>query len=209
MRDTRRQIIELLRLGGEQTVEDLARALRVTRTAVTTRLAGLQAEGLVARRGLRTGRRRPSVTYALTARADALFPKAYDTFAASVLEEVRNERPGALDVLLRRVADRWVARDLPRVQGLRGMERLERTREILAERGFLPVLERAGKRYVLREYNCPLMQVAQGHPEICEMVHRWLQALAGTPMARVKCLRLGDPYSAYTIGRLPGRATAS
>jgi hypothetical protein len=50
------------------------------------------------------------------------------------------------------------------------------------------------------------MQLASLHAEVCEMVHHWPEALAGTPMVRVKCMRQGDPYSAYTIARLPGRA---
>ena len=132
---------------------------------------------------LRAGRRRPSVVYVLTPKADALFPKAYDGFAAAVLEEIKREGPGELRALLRRVGNRWIAHDLPRVEGLRGAARLERVREILDERGFLPVLERAGQGYVLREHNCPVMQLALMHEEICEMVHRWLEALAGFPVA--------------------------
>ncbi|HEU5171874.1 MAG TPA: hypothetical protein VFU46_15110, partial [Gemmatimonadales bacterium] len=106
---------------------------------------------------------------------------------------------------LRRIGDRWIARDLPQVEGLRGHARLEKVREIMAERGFLPALERTTAGYVLREHNCPLMQLALAHEEVCEMVHRWMEALAGTPMTRVKCIRRGDPFSAYAITRAPGR----
>lgn len=208
MHETRRRIVELLRMGDGRTVDELVRDLRLTRTAVTTQLAGLQADGLAVRRGLRAGRRRPSVVYTLTPKADALFPKAYEGFAASLLEELKREGPGPLRAMLRRIGDRWIARDLPRVAGLRGAARLEKVRDILAERGFLPALERSAGGYVLREHNCPVMALAAQHEEICEMVHGWLETLAGTPMVRVKCLRQGDPYSAYRIDRLPGRAAA-
>lgn len=208
MQETRQKMIEQLRLRGAQTVEDLVEALQVTRTAVTAHLRALQGEGLVIRHGLRPGRRRPSTLYALTPKADGLFPKAYDAFAAALLAELRRERPGRLSTVLRRVADGWIRRDLPRVEGLGGVDRLARVRKILAERGFLPVLERTAEGYLLREYNCPLMDLAQQHPEVCDMVHRWLEALAGTPLVRVKCLRRGDPYSAYAVGR-PIRATSS
>lgn len=209
MRETRQRIVELLRIRDGCTVEELTRGLGLTRTAVTTQLAALQAEGLVVRRGLRAGRRRPSAVYALTPKADVLFPKAYEGFAALLLDELKREGPGPLRALLRRVGNRWISRDLPRVAGLRGAARLEKVRDILAERGFLPALERAGGGYVLREHNCPVMELAYRHEEVCEMVHRWLEALTGTPMVRVKCLRLGDPYSAYRIDRLPGKAAAS
>lgn len=199
MHDTRQRIVELLRVHGGRTVNDLARDLRLTRTAVTSHLAALQAEGLVARQGLQPGRRRPRVLYTLTPQADTLFPKAYDAFAAGLMEELRREGTGRLRAVVRRVGDRWIARDLPRVEGLRGRARLERAREILAERGFLPTLERAGKATVLREHNCPVMQLALQHPEVCDMVHRWLEALFDTRMERVQCLRRGDAYSEYVL----------
>ncbi len=209
MHDTRRLVVDRLRMEGGQTVEDLAGALRVTRTAVTSHLAALAAEGLVARQGLRPGRRRPSVLYTLTPAADRLFPKSYDDFAAALLAEVQREGPDRLRRLLRRVADQWIDRDLPRVQGLRGRERLERAKEILAERGFMPVLEPSREGYLLREHNCPAMRLAVAHPEVCDMVHHWLEALFGTSMVRTRCLRQGDPFSAYTIKVAPGARRAS
>ncbi len=203
MRDTRQRMVELLRMHNGQTVEELAEALDLTRTAITSQLAALQAEGLVARGGFRPGRRRPSVVYTLTPSADRLFPKTYDEFADGLLEEVRREGKGSLRRLLRRIGDRWIAHDLPRVQVLRGRERLDRAREILAERGFMPVLKPSGEGYLLREHNCPVMTLAVAHPEVCDMVHRWLEALFGTPLTRVRCMRQGDPFSDYTITAAP------
>ena len=43
------------------------------------------------------------------------------------------------------------------------------------------------------------------HEEVCEMVHHWTEAIAGTKMARVKCMRQDDPYSAYAISQPHGR----
>lgn len=199
MQETRRQILETLRMEGAQTIDDLAQVLHLTRTAVTTHLSALQTEGLVVRQGLRRGKRRPSTLYALTAEVDSVFPKAYKEFAVAVLEEVKREGPGPLTQVLWRIGDRWIARDIPRVHGLQGRPRLERATEILAEQGFMPVLAPTRNGYVLREHNCPVMQLAAAHPEVCDMIHRWLQAVFGTSLARIKCIRQGDLFSAYTI----------
>ena len=212
MRGTRQQIVELLRLHNGRTVEELAQAVNVTRTAITTQLAALQAAGLVTQQGLRSGRRRPSAVSALTASADTLFPKAYDDFAMEVLEELRREGKGSLPRLLRRVGNRWIARDLPRVKDLRGRERLERAKEILTDRGFMPSLNPTRDGYLLREHNCPVMRLAVAHPEVCTMVHGWLEALFGTPLTRTRCMREGGPFSDYVIAtaaphvRNPSRA---
>ncbi len=209
MQETRWLIVERLRMQGSQTVEDLVESLGVTRTAVTSHLSALAADGLVARQGLRPGRRRPSMLYVLTPAADRLFPKSYDDFAEELLRAVGKEGPDRIRRLLRRVADQWIARDLPRVKDLRGRERLEHAKEILAERGFMPVLESSRTGYVLREHNCPAMRLAVAHPEVCDMVHRWLEALFGTSLTRTRCLRQGDPFSAYTIKTAPAARPAS
>jgi predicted ArsR family transcriptional regulator len=208
IRETRGRLIERLKMHGGQTVEELATALNVTRTAVTSHLAALAAEGFVVRQGLRPGRRRPSLLYVLTPTAERLFPRSYDDFAEALLKEVRKEGPDRVRGLLRKVADQWIARDLPRVKRLRGRERLERAKEILAERGFMPALEAIREGYLLREHNCPAIRLAVAHPEVCDMVHRWLEALFGTALTRTRCLRQGDPFSAYTMKAPPGARRA-
>ncbi len=198
---TRRAILETLRVHGDQTVAAFARALHITRSAVRNHLSALQVEGLVKRQGVRPGKRRPSALYGLTPEAESAFPQAYGEFATSVLAELHAGDARDLESVLRRVGDRWVARDLPRVAGLRGHSRVKRVREILAERGFMPALEHGREGYELREYHCPVIPLSAGYVEICDMVHRWLEALLGVTVTRVKCMRQGEPYSAYVIGR--------
>ncbi len=197
MQETRRRIVELLRVRGGQTVQDLVVALRLTRTAVISHLGVLQAEGLVTRRGLRRGKRRPSMVYETTRSADSAFPQAYEAFAAAVLNALKEEDPSALRAALRRVGEGWIERDRHRVEGLKGQARVEATRQILEERGFLPALERADGTYVLREHNCPILRLAADHAEVCDVVHRWMESLVGAPLVRVQCMRRGDAFSEY------------
>lgn len=197
MQETRRQILESLRVRGNQTVSDLIETLGLTRTAILNHLTTLQADGLVRRRGLRRGKRRPSVVYEATPSADAVFPKGYDAFAADVLQALREQGPATLERTLRQVGTAWVVRDLPRVQNLRGRARTEMVSKILAERGFLPTLQRHARSYVLREHNCPVMRLAVDHPEVCDTIHRWMEALVGVPLNRVHCMRRGDAFSEY------------
>ena len=199
MHESRERIVELLRLQGSHTVESLCAALGLSRTAVKSHLTGLRAEGLVRRGGLQPGTRRPSNVYELTPEADRLFPKMYDDFAGALLGEIRRQRPHELQGYLDRIADRWIARDLSRVNGLHGLERFERAKETIADRGFMPTLERTPDGYELHEHNCPLMRLAVDHLEVCNMVHRWLEALFGTRLNRARCLRQGEPFSAYRI----------
>jgi predicted ArsR family transcriptional regulator len=198
--ETRRHILELMRVRGGQTVPDLVTALRLTRTAVLNHLTTLQAEGLIRRNGVRRGARRPSVLYEATPEADALLPKGYEAFAAAVLDALSQDDPGIMARTLSRVESAWIARDAPRVSRLRGRARLEEARTILAERGFMPALTSTDGERVLREHNCPVMRLAIEHGEICDMVHRWLESLVGEPLTRVRCMRRGEPFSEYRLG---------
>lgn len=197
MQERRFRIVELLRVRDGQTVQDLMVALRLTRTAVISHLRVLQAEGLVARRGLRRGQRRPSIVYETTPSADRAFPQAYEEFAAAVLKALKETDPSALRAALQRVGEGWIERDRHRVKGLKGQARVEAIRQILAERGFLPVVERIDGAYVIREHNCPVLRVAVDHAEVCDVVHRWMEALVGAPLTRVRCMRSGDAFSEY------------
>ena len=166
-------------------MESLGTTLKLTRTAITSHLAVLQAESLVHRRGFRPGLRRPSIVYELTPEADRVFPKAYDVFASTLLEEIKHKNPGDLRRYLRHVADRWIARDLPDLHGLRGRERFKAARDVLTKHGFMPVLEQTSAGYLLQEHNCPLMRLAAAHGEVCDMVHHWLEALFDARLNRV------------------------
>ena len=199
MHETRQRIVELLRLHGSHTIESLCAALRLSRTAVKSHLTALRADGLVRLGGLQPGTRRPSNVYELTPAADQLFPKAYDDFAAVLIGEIQRQRPEDLKGYLEHIADRWIGRDLSRVDGLHGRRRFERAKEILADRGFMPVLEWTPDGYELHEHNCPLMRLTAEYPEVCDMVLQWLKTLFGARLNRTRCLRRGDPFSAYTI----------
>ena len=79
---TRGQILVLLRRGTE-TVNDLAAALGLTDNAVRAHLTALERDGLARRSGTRRGSRKPTVTYALSAEAEQLFPKEYGRSSAT------------------------------------------------------------------------------------------------------------------------------
>lgn len=201
MRETRRRVLELLRRRGTLTVDEMATELHLTRTAAVSQLAGLASQGLAQRAGLRTGKRRPSALYTLTKDADRLFPQEYDTLAIDLIGELKRVDARKFQGMLRRVAARWVSRDLPAIRGLKGRARVDRATAFVAERGLLPSLERAGRGFVLHQYHCPLQRVGAVYPEVCVVMERWIQALYGAPLKRLSCTSLGDSHCSYAIGR--------
>src|SRR5437762_6246928 len=82
---TRGRIILLLRRES-RTVNELAEALALTDNAVRAQLTTLERDGLVRQSGTRPGRRKPNVTYDLTAKAEHLFPKVYGLILRHLLD---------------------------------------------------------------------------------------------------------------------------
>src|SRR4051794_20090181 len=98
---TRGQLLVLLRRGSE-TVAELAAGLGLTDNAVRSHLTALERDGLARPPGPRRGPRRPTVTYALTAEAEHLFPKEYGAVLRHLLDELKDRLPpGQLDDLAR------------------------------------------------------------------------------------------------------------
>jgi len=196
-------VLELLLQRVTLTVDEVARELRLTRTAVVTHLGALLSEGLAQRVGVRAGKRRPSALYSLTKDADRLFPQEYDKLAIGIIDELKRSNAGKLQAVLQRAAERWASRDLASLRNMEGSARVDRATALLSDRGLMPLIERAGRGYLLRQYHCPLQRVGSLHPEVCVIIKRSIQALFGKPVKRLGCMSLGNTHCAYAIGRVP------
>jgi len=207
MLDRRRHALDTLRIRGALTINELARELRITRTAAANQVTRLVADGLVKAAGLKATGRRPSVTYALTAQADGAFHQAYETFAVDVLDQVARGGQAQVDRVLRQVGQRWISSDAPAVEKLSGDPRLQRATKLIAARGFMPTLERTDdRRYVLQNHNCPIARVCRAHHEAAGMVQHWIEALVGERVRRTNCIFEGGSACEYAIGAKPGKA---
>jgi predicted ArsR family transcriptional regulator len=198
MRESRRRVVDVLRVHDGLTVDELAERVGLTRNAVVNHLTALQRDGAVAIAGMRGGKGRPSQLYALTDRADRFFPEAYDELAMLLLDELKRADRDAATRTLRAISRRWKERDVPALAHTGGRDRLQRVTAVLAKRGFMPRLVRRDGSVLLRHYNCPVKRVGSRHPEVCEAVTRWIGALLDAPVRQVACASRGDRFCSYT-----------
>ncbi len=103
----RAEALRTIQRLGSASVKELETALGVTTTAVREQIAHLLREGFVQATRVRGEVGRPYYVYALTSKAQELFPKDYAALAVLLLEETR-ELHGAegLSMLLNRVSRR-------------------------------------------------------------------------------------------------------
>jgi predicted ArsR family transcriptional regulator len=176
------QIIELLR-RSVMTVDDLANALGLTRTAVRAQLATLERDGLVEPRGSRRGASKPSRMYGVTAQAELLFSRAYVPILTRLLHVLaRRESPGEFDVIMREVGRELMLGN----RSTRGelSQRVAGASALLNELGGLTEVEEENGSYVIRSHGCPLAAATANHPEVCNALESMLSVFVGSQVTK-------------------------
>lgn len=178
---TRGRIIALLR-RGVTTVEDLARALRVTDNAVRPQLQRLEQEGIVRTTGTRQGMGagKPATTYEIAPAAEASLSTAYAPVLSALLDSLAERMsPAELDALLRDVGQRLGPTDTPR-----GPldARVRAAASLLSSLGGEVDVEQTPTGYLVRGFACPLAAAVRTQPNACHAVEELVSAVVGAPV---------------------------
>jgi predicted ArsR family transcriptional regulator len=198
----RRDILDILKRRGTATVEELRRELDITSVTVRHHLDVLRSEGLVAEPVARHRNRsgRPQHTYALTPKAEALFPHNYNGLAGALLEAIKSRCDSKeVDVIFESAAAR-LAGEAPRAAPGDSVEAgLDKSIEFLNQMGYVAHWERRADGYMITTCNCPFEGLVGANPELCQMDLQFMSTLAGGPVERV-CHRVeGDSTCAYLL----------
>jgi len=194
--ETQVQILGLLR-RSRQSITSLASALGLTDNAVRMHIAALHRDGIVDHVGTeRDTGGKPARLYGLTPEGEELFPKAYALVLGKLVEEIVRTHGRARAVELLRTVGAQAAAAAPR--GANPKRRMQAAAQAFRDLGADAEVERAGKRWRLQAYGCPLSAVTAGHPELCELGKALVQEVVGEPVT--ECCQRGDhPRCAFEI----------
>ena len=195
------RMLELLR-QGPRTVDELAVALDVTRTAVRGQLATLQRDGLVEQRGTRRGASKPSRTYGVTTQGELFFSQAYIPILTQLLHVLaRRLSPEEFDSVMHEVG-RGMMADRASARGPLH-DRVLRANSLLHELGGLSEVEEEDGLYVIRSHGCPLAAATAEHPEACNALESLLSEFVGTQVTKC-CDRYDRERCCFEIPRSSG-----
>ena len=183
-----RRFLQRLHELGDATIQSICASLQVTATAVRHRLVRLQDLGLVIRETVRTGRGRPHHAYRVSESGLRMLGENYADLALTLWSAIREvEEPELRARLLHRVEGEFVRRYGHRVVGEKLTDRLEGLRAALVERGFDVELDFAGELPVLRENNCPYLELASRDSAICELEQAVFRRVLGADVRLTQC----------------------
>lgn len=196
------EILRLLQRNGPMSIKQLRDELGVrSLNAVREQLMSLTAEGLIQARSVRQRAGRPAFVYALSAKAQELFPKGYDVLLKLLLEElVVQEGRERLESLLAGVSAR-LAEQYGDGAGQALHERLAVLAQVSAARGTPIVIVEQGDEVVLNEYSCPYFNVAQDNQDVCAVEQRMLEQVIGRKVRLTHRMTDGHPGCQFVVAQ--------
>ncbi|OLB82420.1 MAG: hypothetical protein AUI15_37860 [Actinobacteria bacterium 13_2_20CM_2_66_6] len=196
------EVLELLRRKGRSSAETIANDLGVTPNAVRQHLTNLEREGLVVSQPERSGRGRPSLIFALTERADSVFPKRYGQLATMVLQEVQEMGgPEALDEVFARVAARHADAIEKDLRGLAFEEKLHQMVAWISRAETLVEQSKNPENIQMTIHNCPFRNTALKFPQVCTITPQLISRLTGAAISQSDSIHRRDPYCSFVVQR--------
>lgn len=202
----RREILIRLRRDGPSTPDQLAVAVRASRTGVLQQLRALEATHFVRHETIRHGVGRPRHLYDITTDAQELFPSNYDGLAAGLLaaigavggealiEQVFQARRRQIGDRMRQELDDRVGSDASLAERVRTLAVIQDEQGYMAD----AVLGSDGT-VRLREHNCAILDVALGATRACDAELDLFRDILGTDVVRETHIASGDRCCSYRI----------
>lgn len=198
--ETQRNLLLALKQMGPSTVTALSAELGLAATTLRSQLQVLAAQGLVTREGRKFGKRgRPDVVFALGPEGERLFPRWEGQVMGELVRHLESRRrEDVLDDFFASRAAIRCERLLPRVQGLRGVDRLREVARILTEEGFMARVDIGSDgRPVLHLCHCPIRGIVAETRVPCRFEEALLARLLDSPITRTDYLPDGGRACSY------------
>ncbi|WP_232696792.1 helix-turn-helix transcriptional regulator [Brevibacillus daliensis] len=202
---TRDQILHMLKLKGQLSVSDIAQDLGITEMAVRRHLNTLERDNLIQSSLVRQAMGRPTNVYSLSQEADELFPRNYHDFTLDFLQDIADlDGEEKINALFRRRKDRLEENYRPFIQGDLE-ERVAALAEIQNQKGYMVEWgkDEVTGDYFLKEFNCPISQVAKQFNQACSCELSLFQQVLDTKVEQSSCIAKGGDKCLYKIKQKP------
>jgi predicted ArsR family transcriptional regulator len=197
----KRGILLFLKGRPDASLEEVARALGISKVAALGHLQKLEGEHLV-QRSYQAGRvGRPRVIFRLTPESVSLFPQGYSDMSRAALEFIeRKLGPTAVGELFQQRAHEVADRNRARLASGDVRERVEELARIRTEGGYMAeVAARRKGSLELLEHNCPILALADRFPVACDIERRMFESLLRAKVDVSHRVVAGDPVCRFLI----------
>ncbi len=203
---TKDEILYMIKLNGSLTVSEISKELGITEMAVRRHLNTLERDELIRSSLVRQAMGRPTNLYSLTEKAEDYFPKAYRNLAKDILDGIYDaEGPDKIKEVfeLREKRLRKVYNE--KMNGLSTLEEKVNTLfNIQSDKGYMVELEKVSDGFLIKEYNCPIFDIAREYNHACDGEKKLFENVLSTEVEAIQCMARGDRSCIYHIKNTKG-----
>jgi DeoR family transcriptional regulator, suf operon transcriptional repressor len=185
----------LLENKAGATLDELVKAIGLSRTAINQHLISLERDGFIQKSVPRKTGGRPQHVYVLTETGGNLFPKQYSWFSKMLFETLRGQvGEEHLSQYMYDLGVQLSAGLIPRLVGKNRAERINEIVQIMNETGFVARTIAAGSGEKLPRVeckNCVYHDLSKESPEVCRFDIGFLSGLMGAEVEHLSCMQRG------------------
>ena len=202
--EPKKKLLYYLKVMQQAGLEELANVMKVSRMAVHKHLGLLQQRGLVEAVETRGHVGRPRMMYQLTSQSKTVFPKSYSAIATHALDFIeKNMGKEGVEKVLRERQSELFDQYYKRLKDLDFDKQVKELARIRDEEGYIAESKKESKsgggKYVLLEYNCPIIHIAEKHWEACSTETELFEKLLGADIETTHRAAKGDLVCKFII----------
>jgi predicted ArsR family transcriptional regulator len=184
-------------------VDALAAALDISRTAIQQHFVQLERDGYINKIMVNKTAGRPVTLYGITDKGINYFPKQYAWFAELIISDLQQEMGvEAFAAYMQRLGSKLAGQLNGQFAGKNAEERLGQLLAIMGDLGFQVQQETDidSGLPVIKAGNCIYHDVAQQHPALCGFDRALMSGLLDQEVQQLSCMALGDCSCQFRLG---------
>lgn len=197
------QILEhLLANRNGLSVDELAKALDISRTGVQQHFVVLERDGYIKKSTFNKTAGRPVTIYVITDQGHNYFPKQYAWFSELIVNDLLQEiGPERFKAYLQKLAGKLAEQLRDKVDGKNLNQRVDALASIMTDLGFQIKVERepGTENANIQACNCIYHDLAQKYHEICEFDLALMSSLLDKDVEQLSCMAKGDCNCRFNI----------
>lgn len=202
-RNTKQNLLDLLKRTGELSLDDAIDRTGLARTTLKEHFMQLERDQFVQHTYRRHGRGRPKLVYTLTEEGEQHFPSQESKMLGELLRYLKEESD---DEFIEHFFEKFWDQRLKEAKHRMSQfpeddleRRLEALQNMLQEEGFMPEVETYDHSLRIRECNCPFSEAVKETRLPCKLEAKFFEELFNAEMKRVSYIPDGNPSCSYEM----------
>lgn len=199
-KNTKEQILALLKQYGSMTIMELSQELEITEMAVRRHIQTLERDKLIRSEVKKQTMGRPSKVYQLAEQGENFFPKRYKELSIELLQGLKDAGQEELlkDILIKR-REKFIDQYNVEHPGVSFQDRIKGLKQFLDTEGHMPEVEKESDTVHVKEMNCPYVEIAKEFPVLCQTERAFIEKFLNAELQPLSSMAEGHTCCHYTV----------